>query len=262
MKNPLLRFFRAASAFTLIEMLVVIGIIAILASLLLPAISRARGKAQIRQALIDMKNLETAITAYKGEYHRFPCEPAAANGGKPDFTFGTTSVAGFTTPPLVNAGPGFEACNSNVVNVVRDMDLPPNLPNHALNPRQINFLSGIKPVSVNVAVNPPGVDPTGVYRDPWGNPYFITLDVNYDGFCLDAFYRRSLVSQIPPAQLPGNGPQGFYGLFNSTNPNGNGNFYALRAEVMIWSAGLDGNFSFNTKADTEPNKDNVLSWHP
>ena len=26
----------------------------------------------------------------------------------------------------------------------------------------------------------PGVGPDLVYRDPWGNPYIITMDLNYD----------------------------------------------------------------------------------
>jgi hypothetical protein len=34
----------------------------------------------------------------------------------------------------------------------------------------------------------PGVGTDLVYRDPWGNPYIITLDLNYDEKARDACY--------------------------------------------------------------------------
>jgi prepilin-type N-terminal cleavage/methylation domain-containing protein len=238
---------RAQGGFTLVELLVVIAIIGILAGMLMPAIVKGREKAAVQRARVEMKNLQGAIGQYETTYSRLPAPTLLPTFSGKDVSFGV--VAANITPSIAEAGNAkLVSTNSDIMAIVMDANVGANT-GHAKNPQQHSMFEA-KMVSTPVA----GVSTVDYQlRDPWDNPYIITLDLNYDGKCEDVLYNKRDVSQE-------NNATGAFGLSNTTDNNGAGDHFALSGSVMIWSLGPDGKAVSNKKAREDANKDNVLGW--
>jgi prepilin-type N-terminal cleavage/methylation domain-containing protein len=180
-------------AFTLIELLVVITIIAILMALLFPAFRSVQDQAKRTQAKNDLTQIVTATNAFYTEYGKYP-------------------LATDDTPITNNAA---------LLTELR------GLPAATENPKQIVFLS---PPDAKDPIHPrSGIGGDGQYYDPWGNPYIIAIDGNYD----------NLITPKPYSANAGSSP--------------------LRSGVIAWSLGKDGKGGSGDK-NAGAADDDVISW--
>jgi prepilin-type N-terminal cleavage/methylation domain-containing protein len=185
---------RKSAAFTLIELLVVMAIIAILAGLGFAGLQGALEAGKKAQARNDVQQVVMAVKAFLLEYGRLP---------------------------TVDGSSDFEGNNDQLFNVLRGTaDQGSQL---QMNPRRIPFIE-LKTVSTSKG----GIGPDGKLYDPWGTPYKIRLDGDYD-----------------------NEISNFY--------SSGAGFGTLNYSVIVTSAGPDRQFGSGDKGSGTAS-DDILSW--
>lgn len=218
-------------AFTLIELLTVIAIIAILMGLLFPALSSAKEQARRTAAANAVRNIVNACKSYQTDYNKFPPVTTALDGSVDTGGYYSYGDKGVT---------GAKLGNNELFDILRAIARGVNVGN-AMNKRQQKYFEMGK--AKDPATPRDGfIDGTGYtgtqgqLMDPWGVQYTIVLDAADSG-TIDM----------------GN----FY-----TDLAGGGN-NLLRVSVAVFSVGKDG--KLGTKGDKTlrkgtNNSDDVVSW--
>ncbi|MEA3211036.1 MAG: ral secretion pathway protein [Chthoniobacter sp.] len=160
----------AVRAFTLVELLTVIAIIAILMGLLFPAIGVVKEQARKVQAKTDVTNIVASVKQYYTEYGKYPPVDLKSTNTTDDSMVGDKEAQATTD-------------NNALFDTLRARDSGINV-KHALNPRRIVFFES---KSVSDPKNPrsgfadKSDSPSpGSFYDPWGKQYNIIMDSNYD----------------------------------------------------------------------------------
>ncbi|MFZ2653504.1 MAG: type II secretion system protein [Victivallales bacterium] len=166
-------------SFTIVELLVVISIIAILAGLLLPAISGVRNKAKKTKAKAQCNAIAMAIKSYESTYGLLPWGP----DGTTDTASSTPNAAiwapeklpnGTWVTPVINA-----TCYDTLMQILTKTDTVGGTADGRKdwgNSRSIRFLD----VPEDYTKTVDETKKTGSFRDPWGNRFGIAMDLKYE----------------------------------------------------------------------------------
>jgi prepilin-type N-terminal cleavage/methylation domain-containing protein len=146
-------------AFTLIEILVVMTLIAILMGIGYPAFTSVMEQARKTQAKNEEQQIVAAVNAFYTDYGKYPLVTA------------DTTITGTSTPT-----------NGDLFFSLRAVAQGANAPVNgvpAVNPRSIVFIQ--PPVSKDQTTPRSGINTTnGIWYDPWGKPYNVMIDGGYD----------------------------------------------------------------------------------
>ncbi len=165
---------QARQAFTMIELLVVIVIIAILAGLLLPAVIGGLKKADITQAQTETKLLESALMSYWNDFGKFPGQAINISGG------GIVDHKYEHYPRMIATLRGSNLPGGNAQTLLGISGN--NWYNQ--NPGQKVYLQvNEKSIATNGSVTLGYAIPAtlGDLADPWGNRYVVMADWSGDG---------------------------------------------------------------------------------
>jgi hypothetical protein len=212
-----------------------VGIILLLA-LAASQTSDLRGAAR---TTAEIHNLQAAIMQFNTIYGYFPVAESTVQqcrDSDSEFTFGIPVSLRFSRVAPDNA---------ELMDFLLAREKGPN--RELQNSRKIKFLD----LKMSQSTDDSELGPDGVFRDPWGHPYVITLDLNGDSYCEDALYSRPAVSSKTIGK-----PGSLKFESSGTGPDA----FRLKTPIMIWSMGPDGKADPNVPADEGVNADNILSW--
>lgn len=97
---------RSALGLTLVELLVVVAVVGLLASIALVNVQRARTRARVAASLAQLRGIGAAIETYRTDYGRYPV-PVPSPGDDPFGVVASLAIRGLTTPIAYIGPDGF-----------------------------------------------------------------------------------------------------------------------------------------------------------
>jgi prepilin-type N-terminal cleavage/methylation domain-containing protein len=131
---------RHRCAFTLVELLIVVAIIALLAAIAMPNFLEAQTRSKVSRAKADMRSLATAIEAYRTDTNHYPPPYGVAVGGRDSLSVLSTPVAYISSAklldPFASQNPAINrvALTYEAMNAQNQIIEAPPLPPHSVGP--------------------------------------------------------------------------------------------------------------------------------
>ena len=126
-----------ARAFSVMELLVIIAVIAILAGLLLPALAKAKQRAQRIACQNNLKQIGLAFRVWEGDYaDKYPPSVPVSKGGTMDYVPGGNAYRHF----LVMSN---EINNPKILYCPSDSDRQPAMSFAQFNNRNLSYFAGV-----------------------------------------------------------------------------------------------------------------------
>jgi prepilin-type N-terminal cleavage/methylation domain-containing protein len=258
--------------FTLVELLVVIGIIALLAGILLPAVNHMRRSAQITAEKADFQSIGTALEQYKSDFGDYP-----RNVNLP--TWNTNTSPAYTAPiyyslaaSLLGPGPASSETVGSGLEIGDGSDGPGfrcqisgAIPNASTNP--VSITPGA--TSVTIFVNPQYIAQASAFASNFVNPPSPTsssptpASITFFPTATDPYPETVGISGVTPA----GSPSGSQLTLNFSSPSPiaaahNGNCLIIQPSGKVWGPYISADtfkIAFIPSAATDANGNAVTS---
>ena len=220
--------------FSLVELLVVIGIIVLLAGLMIPAVTSSRTRGMITQAKADMNAIKLALLAVERDYKTILKVNSSFNVTGGDCAANATGYD--SNKVYVVRYDGSSSTNKSKYNaLIKELSVPRDVSSGSknFNTRNIKYLDPRPDYSAS--------NEDTLWRDPWGTPYAILINTTAAEKVYLPYTKTNLLTEPD---------------------NHDGNNMVLRGKVFVYSFGPNGmdDESFNAENGGKSKADDIRGW--